>query len=417
MAGNNLLTLNMITREALRLWKNENAMIQHVDTQYDDSYARTGAKIGTALRIRLPNDYTVRIGPAASPQDTQEQSITLTIATQAGVDVSFSEAERTLSLEDYSKRILAPMVNVVTGNVAVNLMSGAEGGSAHFTANVDSANNILTPRADDWLNAGALLDLNSAPRMGRKIVADPLTMARTVSSLAGLFNPQGNISEQYDTGQVAKALGFDWFIDQTVIKHLTGTAPATANAPTTNFTTVNGAGQTGLNITVAAITGTLAIGDVITFNNVNMVNRITKQSTLTPMQFVITANVASGATSLPIYPALIPASIVNNVAVQTQYQTVDVSPANSASVFSVVNGSAAYRKNIVFIPEAIALATADMEIPRGVHEAEREVYDGVSIRMITAYSVLTDQMITRLDVLYGWLWLRPEWVCVVGDQI
>ena len=205
--ANALLTLNMITKEALRLWKNENSFIQHIDTQYDDSYAQTGAKIGTALRIRLPNDYTVRTGQAASPQDTAEQSVTLTVATQQGVDVAFNTLERTMTLDDYSKRVLAPMVNNLVGAIAVNVMAGAEAGTRNFTANLDAGNAILTPRADDWLNAGAILDLNSAPRSGRKIVADPLTMARTVASLAGLFNPTRKIGEQYDSGQVMDALG------------------------------------------------------------------------------------------------------------------------------------------------------------------------------------------------------------------
>ena len=51
--SNSLLTINMITREAVRLWKNSNEFLRNIDTQYDDSFAKTGAKIGTALRIRL----------------------------------------------------------------------------------------------------------------------------------------------------------------------------------------------------------------------------------------------------------------------------------------------------------------------------------------------------------------------------
>ena len=404
--ANSLLTIQMITREAVRLWKNENSFIQHIDTQYDDSYAQSGAKIGTALKIRLPNDYVVRTGPAAQPQDTAEQSTTLTVATQKGVDVSFSSLERTMSLDDYSKRVLAPMVNNLVGAVAVDVMSGAEGGVARFTANVDASNNILTPRADDWLNAGALLDLNSAPRANRKIVADPLTMARTVSSLAGLFNPSKKIGEQYDSGQVSEALGFDWFMDQTVIKHTTGSFSAGG--------TVNGANQTGLTLTVNATTGTFAIGDIITIAGVNMVNRITKTTTGQLQQFVITVAAVTGATSLSIYPALVPAQASGG---QTQYQTVDVSPANSAVVALVTNASSVYRKNLVFVPEAVTMATADMEIPRGVHEAAREEFDGVSMRMVTAYNVQSDQLITRLDILYGYLWVRPEWVVTVGDAI
>lgn len=403
--ANSLLTIQMITREAVRLWKNENSFIQHIDTQYDDSYAQSGAKIGTALKIRLPNDYVVRTGPAAQPQDTAEQSTTLTVATQKGVDVSFSSVERTMSLDDYSKRVLAPMVNNLVGAVAVDVMTGAEGGAARFTANQDSSLNILTPRSDDWLNAGALLDINSAPRKGRKIVADPQTMARTVSSLSGLFNPSQRISQQYDSGQVYDALNFEWFFDQTVIKHTAGSFTAG---------TVNGAGQTGLSLVTNAITGTLAVGDIFTIAGVNSVNRVTKTSNGTLQQFVVTAAAGNGATSLSFYPAIIPFQANGS---QTQYQTTDTSPANGAVISLVTPASAVYRKNLAFVPEAVTLATADLEIPRGVHEAARETFDGVSMRMVTAYDVRSDQLITRLDILYGYLWIRPEWVVVVGDAI
>lgn len=79
--ANTLLTINMITREAVRLWKNTNAFMRNLDTQYDDQYARTGAKIGSQLRIRLPWDPTVRHGAAASFQDVAQQFTTLTMAT------------------------------------------------------------------------------------------------------------------------------------------------------------------------------------------------------------------------------------------------------------------------------------------------------------------------------------------------
>jgi len=134
--ANTLLTINMITREAVRLWKNTNQFIQHIDMQYDDSFAKTGAKIGTSLRIRLPNDYTVRTGPAAQVQDTAEVSTTLVLATQKGVDVSFSTTDRTMSLDDYSRRVLAPMVNNLAGAVAADVMSGVDSGSAANTGGI-----------------------------------------------------------------------------------------------------------------------------------------------------------------------------------------------------------------------------------------------------------------------------------------
>ena len=81
--------------------------------QYDDQYAREGAKAGASIRIRLPNDYIIRKGATAVPQDTVEQSITMTLANQEGVDIGFTTAEKTLSLDDFSERTLAPAINTV----------------------------------------------------------------------------------------------------------------------------------------------------------------------------------------------------------------------------------------------------------------------------------------------------------------
>ena len=407
--ANTLLTINMITREAVRLWKNTNAFLQNVDMQYDDSFAVTGAKIGSQLRIRLPNDFTVRNGPGLSVQDTSEISTVLTLATQKGVDISFDTADRTLSLDDYSLRVLAPMVNNLAGNVAADLMSGIEGGISNFVANQDSGNNILSPIASTYLNGGASLDLNSAPVANRRVLNGPRTEARVVAALSGLFNPASEISSQYLTGRMYDALGFIWMKDQTNILHTNGTLAQGA-------ATVNGAGQTGQTLVVTGLTGSLNAGDIITLAGVYAVNRITKQSTGELRQFVATAAAAANATQISIYPAIVPAT----AGVPVQYQTVDVSPATGAAVnpTNSLAASAQYRKNFVYAPEAVTMAMADLIMPtKSVEEAYRESFDNVSMRMLTGYFIGTDALITRLDVLYGYLWLRPEWACVVADAV
>ena len=410
--ANALLTINMITREAVRLWKNSNAFIQHIDMQYDDNFAKTGAKIGTSLRIRLPNDFTVRTGPAANIQDTPEQSTTLVLATQKGVDVSFNTVDRTMSLDDFSRRILAPMVNNLAGAVAADVMTGVDTGGTNgagicnYVQNSDANGNLISPIADTWLRAGAFLKQNSAPMDAWKFILDPITEARTVSSLSGLFNPSAKISEQYRSGKMASdTLGGDWYMDQTVLQHTGGSAAGYL---------VNLSGQSGLSININTGTGTFLVGDIITFAGVHAVNRITKQASSQLRQFVVTANVAGGGTSVSIYPALIPAVGGNIV----QYQTVDSSPVNGAAVTLVNPASTAYRKNFLFAPEAVIMATADLIMPtKGVEEAAREQFDGVAMRMLTAYIPGTDQLLTRLDVLYGYLWVRPEWSCAVADVV
>jgi hypothetical protein len=401
--ANSLLTIDMITREALRLFKNSNAFLQQVDRQYDDQFAQTGAKIGDTLRIRLPNDYVVRTGAAASVQDTNEQNTTLTLATQKGVDMAFTSRDRALDLDDYSTRIIAPAINNLAGDIALDLMTGSNGGAANLVANLSGAT-LLSPNAQTFLEAGALLDMQSSPRGNRKIVEDPFTEARVVTSLSGLFNPQPKISEQYATGQIKQALGFDWMMDQSVLKHTSGSFSSG---------TVNGANQTGVTLTVNAITGTLVDGDIITLAGVNAVNRVQKQDQGVLRQFVVLADVANGGTSISIYPAIVPPVGGQNV----QYQTVTASPANGAAIDLVMPASTDYRQNLAFVPEAVTFVTADLELFEGTIEAFREEYDSISMRMISQYGIGTDQAITRLDVLYGYAWLRPEWVCIVPDVV
>lgn len=401
--SNSLLTISMITREAVRLFQNTNAFIQNIDRQYDDSFAVNGAKIGSALKIRLPNDYVVRTGPAASIQDTAEQSTTLTMATQKGVDVSFSSVDLTLSLDDYSERILAPQINNLAGAIAADIMSGAETGICNLVSNVDGSSNIISPTATTYLTADAVLDLNSAQNGDRKVVNDPITNARVVASLTGLLSPVQEISKQYRNGKMFQALNFEWMKDQTVLKHTAGTFTAG---------TVNGANQTGTTLTTNAITGTLVAGDIITIAGVNAVNRVTKATTGQVRQFVVLANVATNGTSISIYPAITPAVSGNIV----QYQTVTASPANAAVISLGTPAGITYRKNIAFAPQAVTMATADLMMPNNV-QAAREVFDGISMRMVQQYNISTDQEIQRVDVLYGYLYVRPEWAVICCDAL
>lgn len=403
--SNSILTIDMITRAAVTLFKNSNAFIKNIDTQYDPNFAVDGAKIGDTLRIRYPNDFTVRTGTALSTQDTSEKYTSLALQTQKGVDVAFSSAERTLKLDDYSERVLLPMMNNLVGDIAADVMSNVADGYCNFVSNVDGSGNIISPTSSTVLEAGAALNDNSAPMAPtRKIVQDPWTEARVVSTLSGLFNPSQKISSQFESGQMKNALGFDWFMDQTVLKHTSGTFTAG---------TVNGASQTGSILTVNAITGTLLKGDIITIDGVHAVNPVTKQTTGQLRQFVVTANANSGATSISVFPSIVP----SDAGAAVQYQTVDSSPADAANINLATKPSEVYRKNIAYAPESVTLATADLVMPKGVHEAARRVYDGISLRMVTQYEIGTDQLATRLDVIYGSLNVRGVWGTIIADAI
>ena len=401
--ANALLTINSITREAVEIFVNSNAFIKNIERQFDDEFGKQGAKIGSQLRIRLPNDYTVADGPGLQIQDTSEQFTVLTMATQKNVGISFATADLLLSLDDYAERIILPAMNALAGKVSTTVMAGCEGGISNIVANIDAANNILTPNSGTYLLAGAKLADNSAPMPMHRVINDQYTQARVVQSLSGLLNPGSAISDQYYEGVMYRALGFTWFMDQAIIKHTAGSFTAG---------TVNGAGQTGTNLITNAITGTFKAGDFITIAGVNGVNRVNKQTTGQSQQFAVLADAANGATALTIYPAIIPP--VGGA--DAQYQTVTASPANGAAISLFTLPNVTYRKNFAYAPQMVTMATGDLPLPQNV-VASRSRYDNVSIRILTDYMIGTDQEPTRVDVLFGFLFPRPEWGVVVADAL
>lgn len=415
---NSLLTIDMITAEAVRLFKNSNLFVQNIDTQYDGSFARDGAKIGSSLRIRLPNDYIVTDGPAMQLQSTTEQYTTLTVTDQKNVAVPFTSAERTMSIDDYSEIILAPMINNLAGKVAQTVMNEASLAACNFVSNVDATaapnavsatGAIIEVTSRQFLRANAILDNNSADQMTRRVVNDPITDADTTQSLQGLLNPATEISAQFRTGMMKSGLGFErWFRDQTVVNQTTGTFSAGG--------TLNGVPASGATaIVVNAITGTINKGDIFTIAGVNAVNRVTKEDLGYLRQFVATADVATTGTSIACYPAIVGPQADGT---DTQYQTVASTPINGAQVKLVTQSGEVYHRCLAFVQKAITMATADLVMPtKAVQEAARAVYDGISMRILTDYLPQSDQLATRIDVLFGSKTLRGEWLCVVANKI
>jgi predicted pyridoxine 5'-phosphate oxidase superfamily flavin-nucleotide-binding protein len=96
--SNSILTIDMITRKALEILENNLVLTRNVNRQYDDSFAVEGAKIGSTLRIRLPDRALVTDGAALQVQDDNEQFTTLTVANQKHIGVNFTTAELTMQL-------------------------------------------------------------------------------------------------------------------------------------------------------------------------------------------------------------------------------------------------------------------------------------------------------------------------------
>jgi hypothetical protein len=412
--ANNLLTISMITNEALMVLENELVFADTITREYDDQFAVTGAKIGATLNVRRPARFIGTTGPALNVEDFNETSVPVTLTTQFHVDTQFTTQDLALSLDMFSDRVLKPAVAAVANKIDFDGLTMAKGATANIVGTAGTPpTSLLT-----YLNAAAYLDSEGAPRDGnRSVIIEPFTGATIVDSLKGLFNPSETISGQYKRGLMGRdSAGLNWRMDQNVVPQTFGNYTAALQTNTATFTgsLTSGWAQTST-ITLATGSGsaTLNAGDVIQIAGVYAVNPQNRQAyggnKLRNFVVTSTATVGTGGASVTVSPAIITAGQFQNVTVTTTSATAVVTPFNNTGAVSP--------QNIMCHRSAFALATADLELPDGVHFAGRasDKELGLSMRVVRQYTINNDSIPTRIDVLYGWAPLYPELACRVAS--
>ena len=413
--SNNLLTISKITNEALMVLENELTFTSEVNRDYDDQFAVSGAKIGNTVNVRRPGRFIGTTGPALNVEDFNETSVPVTLDTQFHVDTQFTTQDLALSLDMFSDRILKPAVAAIANKMDRDGLVTAK----NKTANIVGTAGTPPTGLITYLTAGAYLDSEGAPRDGRRsCIVEPFTSATIVDSLKGLFMPSDKISAQYEKGLMGvDSAGMSWKMDQNVVSHTFGSYAT--SVLTTNTATFTGSLSTGWastsTITIAAATANanLKQGDVIQIANVFAVNPQNRQAygSNKLRNFVVTAdaNITAGSSaSVTVSPAIITGGQFQNVVVASTNASAAVTPFNNTGTVSP--------QNIVMHRNAFTLATADLELPEGVHFAGRasDKELGLSIRVVRQYTINNDSIPTRLDVLYGWAPLYPELACRVA---
>jgi hypothetical protein len=391
--SNTVLTPTAVTIEALRILHQKLNFIGNVNRTYDDSFAQTGAKIGDSLKIRLPNQYTVRTGRAIAVQDTAETSTTLQIATQKGVDINFTSAELTLSLDDFSKRILDPAMSVLAANVEADAFSMYK--DVYNVSDEDGTAFTLL----STMKGRQVLNDNLAPMdNNRTAILQTGSAVKFMDSVKALFQDSSAIKEQYKEGKIGRTGGFDFYENTLAPTHTTGTAAKTTGYDMNTSTGITSGSAT---LTIATGSTTFLVGDVITIAGVYRVHPESKVSTGNLQQFVVTADSGANATSLSVSPTPVTSGAKQNISITS-------AGASKALVKIAAGASETIQGNLFFHKDAFAFATADLIMPKGVDFSAREVMDGISLRIVRQYDINNDTLPCRIDVLYGYKTIRPQ---------
>ena len=394
--SNSILTIDMITRKALEILENNLVLTRNVNRQYDDSFAVEGAKIGSTLRIRLPDRALVTDGAALQVQDDNEQYTTLSVASQKHIGVNFTSAELTMQLDDFAERVLKPRISQLASSIDADVANAYKTiGNSVGTPGTTPATSLVLLQAQQKLNE------NAAVMNPRYATVNPAANAGLVEGMKGLFNPTDTISKQFKNGMMGMGvLGFDEVnMSQSIKQHTTGTRIATGN---TTGAAVTSEGASTLTLTVGS--GELiAVGDVFTIADCYAVNPQTRESTGSLFQFVALASSTTTTTATvtvaPMYSAA------------HALATMLTLPANSKAVVFLGTASTQYPQNLVYHKDAITFATADLLLPQGVDMAARAVHNGISLRVVRQYDINNDRMPCRIDVLYGYSTIRPQMAC------
>jgi hypothetical protein len=400
--ANTLLTIDMITREALRLAHEKATFIGTINRQFDDSFGQAGAKIGDTLRIRLPSEYTRRQGSRVMDvQDSVQVSTVLTVATQDGVDMRFNSRELALDLDEFSQLHLQPALASLMSNIDADVLVGCTKATYPFAGIPGSTiSSLQTPGA-----ARTRLNQNLAPKGDRRLQVDSAIMANIVTNVATYFNPSGAISEQYREGLVARTAMADYYENERIWT-FQNVSSLTNSSQKLNDLSLTTLGINTLSVT-SVLNPTIPVGMNFTISSVYDVHPETKASYGVRKQFTVVSTAAASTWTIspPIYISGPRQNVNLGVLTATSVALSSLSISTATPVIS------SYPLGLMYHKDAFTFATAELPLMADASKCVRKTYDGLSVRVWQASDIRNDELLTRIDILYGYAAIRPQWAC------
>lgn len=404
---NNLLTDDVIAKEALRLLKNNLVAARLVFRQYE----KTFGKVGDTIRLKLPFRVKSASGRTLVKQPMVDQTIPLVIDSQEHVGLEYTVKDKTLSITQFSERYLksgmSQIANQIDRSVLLTLQQ-----MFHSSGTPGTRPGAFI----DFANAAAKQTTYAVPDDGlRRAVIQPFTCASLSDEVTKLFQNQ-MVKGAYQKGYKGPVAQYGTYESQNVPNHTVG--DHTASTILTDGVTVNGNSISlkGLEVSTAGI---LLAGDVIYIAGMFGVNPQNYASTGLLQEFVLTADLpdsdAGGLAIATVSPAINDgtATILNEAGDTVSlkaYQNVSAQAIDGAAVSVIGLGNTTYEQNYLFHRDAIALAMIDLELPASavVKSRASDPDSGLSLLLTAAYDINEQSEISRIDGVWGAKAIYPE---------
>lgn len=342
-----------------------------VNTDYSD----TAAEKGTAITIPIPSAIQAQqVSPGNTPPNTGDISPThATITMDKWYEAPFYLTDK-------------EMMEVMSGTIPMQASEAIKALANQVDKDLLSLYKEVygfvgspgtTPFVSDTSDATAVrrvLNVQLAPPRDRRMVIDPDAEANALNLRAFQDMSFSGDARGIIEGQINRKLGFDWFMDQNVQTHTSGTL---------SDGVVSGAHAIGVSsVTVSSTNGgTLNQGDIITFAGHNQT-------------YVVTSDVSINATSsasVPIRPTLKVALSGNEAVTLKDSHVVNIGFHRDAFAFvsrPLADNTDGLGNMIVTTGDPVSGLTLRLEVSRE-HKRTRFSY----------------------DILYGVACVRPELAC------
>ncbi len=391
----NFKNTSLVTRLMLKEFMNSLQMGAKVDRQLDSQFR----KVGDTINVRRPVMFKATDGAViSSADDVEERTAAVQLSERKKVNFEITSQDLTLSVEDFTKRYVAPaaaeLAQQVESSIAeaykqIGNFVGTPGTAPSTFLEVGTAAKVLT-------KLGVPMDMQWCA------FYDEDASLALADGLKNVF-PTSIATKAIENAAIGKYSKFMMYENQSLKLHTVGVATGVplvdGASQATTYAASGDAWEQSIvtNGWTNSTAGILLAGDVVTFAGVNSVNRKTREDTGDLQTFVVKADVASGASTGPATLTISPPMIISG-----PYQTVTAAPANDAAIVVKTGaGGSSHKQNLAWHENAITLAMAPLDLPQDGATASRESFGNVSIRAVRQYDIINDKTIYRFDILYG----------------
>jgi hypothetical protein len=397
----------VIAKLAAGFLADETQFLKSIDKEPASSFGQVnGYNVGDTININKPARFipSSTADVTSTLQEVVEEKVALSLDTRKVVPIALTSAEiqNTLDLKSWANRVLKPAVSSIAQTIEADFLTVAKNKVYNTVGTAGST----TFDPDTMLAARQKLKEGLVPSSGDLYALLNSGATRSaVNSRKGLPNSSADIAKQYRNGYIMTAEGFNYLENNLLPLHTNG-ADVTGIAVEASVVTIaNGMSTLGVDgVTSAA---TITAGSVFTIAGVNAVHPMTKADLGVLQQFVVTSSVTESSGN----------SVTLNISPSIYYTTTDsrrnvtAAPADEAAITFIGSASTGYTQNLVYHPSAFRFASVPLVKPDGLDMIGQETVDGMTIRVLRDYDILTDKMIMRLDFLGGFSAVRPEWAC------